>query len=214
MTVELTIHGERRPGQVDGPSRSFTVASRHDPNTAVATARRLLQSGAWRTVPKQGDDTDKAVYLLRVHAPAALAVLPRVAVAAMTKQLDQGGCAWCAVHVLAVLSFGAEQEPAHDDPVLLAFLGQPCGRCRSRHSIADQVRQVVEDAVDEARTEARLAAGTPRTTQVQDPPPAPPATPPPLVAVTPPPTPAPARASRVPDPHYFTRLPWPPEDTP
>jgi hypothetical protein len=206
MTVELTIHGERRPGQVDGPSRSFTVASRHDPNTAVAAARRLLQSGAWRTVPKQGDDTDKAVYLLRVHAPAALAVLPRLAVAAMTKELPQGGCTWCAAHALAMLSFGAEQEPARDE-VLLAFLGQPCGRCRSRHSIADQVRQVVEDAVDEAREEARLVAATP-----PPPDPVPPASLPALVAATPPPTPS----RRIRDPDYYTPQPrpWPAEDTP
>jgi hypothetical protein len=123
-----------------------TVGSPTDPATAVVLARRLLQSGAWRTVPKTGDATDKAWYLLHAKVPAALAVLPRVAVSAMTKAPPPGGCHWCVAHLLAVLSFGDGQEdayPPHDDEHVLAFLGAPCSRCAARHEarlIADRER--------------------------------------------------------------------------
>jgi hypothetical protein len=62
----------------------MTVASLKDPATAVDTARRLMLAGTWKTVPKTGDDADKAVYTLGVHTPATLTVLPRVAAAALT----------------------------------------------------------------------------------------------------------------------------------
>lgn len=65
----------------------------NDPDVAVPLARRLLLSGAWRTVPKQGDDTDKAQYLLRLKLPAALTVLPRSAVAALTRPPQPAGAA-------------------------------------------------------------------------------------------------------------------------
>jgi hypothetical protein len=91
------------------------MANLRDPATAVQLAKRLLQSGAWRTVPKQGDDTDRATYLLRAKVPAALAVLPRVAVAAMTKQPPSPGCHWCWVQVLAALSFGEDPYPDRTD---------------------------------------------------------------------------------------------------
>jgi hypothetical protein len=68
----------------------MTVASLKDPATAVDTARRLMLAGTWKTVPKTGDDADKAVYTLRVHTPATLTVLPRVAAEALTRRLLNG----------------------------------------------------------------------------------------------------------------------------
>jgi hypothetical protein len=142
------------------------MASPTDPATAVVLAHRLLQSGAWRTVPKQGDATDKALYLLHAQVPAALAVLPRVAVAAMTKRPPSPGCHWCAAHLLAVLSFGDGQEdayPPHDDPHTLAFLGQPCARCAARHARDDQALAAMAAAAErERRIDADVqAAGGP-----------------------------------------------------
>jgi hypothetical protein len=89
-------------------------------------------------------------------------------------------------------------------PATLALLGQGCQRCQRRWQMDARVAALIE----EARSEARLAAGTPHTTQVQDLP-APTPSLPAVAAATPPPT----SARRNPDPHYYTRLPWPPEDT-
>jgi hypothetical protein len=107
-----------------------------DPDVAVPLARRLLLSGAWRTVPKQGDDTEKALYLLRVKLPAAWAVLPRSAVAGLTRQPPAGGCSWCVATVHAALSFGADPAP-EPNPHTAAFLGSMCGRCQQRHRVAE-----------------------------------------------------------------------------
>jgi hypothetical protein len=139
------------------------MASPTDPATAVLLARRLLQSGAWRTVPKQDDATDKAWYLLHAQVPAALAVLPRVAVAAMTKAPPSPGCHWCWAQVLAALSFGDDPYPPHDDPHTLAFLGNPCGRCQLRHAKDDAAQAAqAEGAARERQLDAAVqAAGGP-----------------------------------------------------
>jgi hypothetical protein len=92
----------------------MTVASLKDPATAVDTARRLMLAGTWKTVPKTGDDADKAVYTLRVHTPATLTVLPRVAAAALTRPVPLGGCSWCVASFYAAASLEAdylEPEP-------------------------------------------------------------------------------------------------------
>jgi hypothetical protein len=139
------------------------MASPTDPATAVLLARRLLQSGAWRTVPKQDDATDKAWYLLHAQVPAALAVLPRVAVAAMTKAPPSPGCHWCWAQVLAALSFGDDPYPPHDDPHTLASLGNPCGRCQLRHAKDDAAQAAqAEGAARERQLDAAVqAAGGP-----------------------------------------------------
>jgi len=138
------------------------TAALRDPAVAVPLARRLVQSGTWRTVPKTGDGTDKAQYLLRVRLPAAWAVLPRVAVAAMTKRPPSPGCHWCWVQVLAALSFGDDPYPARTDH-LLAFLGDPCRRCQARHQTDDAVQAALADAAErERQTDAAVeAAGGP-----------------------------------------------------
>jgi hypothetical protein len=134
------------------------MANLRDPATAVQLAKRLLQSGAWRTVPKQGDDTDRATYLLRAKVPAALAVLPRVAVAAMTKQPPSPGCHWCWVQVLAALSFGEDPYPDRTDATL-AFLGTPCRRCQARHQGDDAAQAARADVAErERQTDAAVAA--------------------------------------------------------
>lgn len=134
MIVQL--HGERAGDRAIGRPVTAAAASLRDPATAAMMAKQLLQSGAWRTVPKQGDDTDKALYFLRVHTPAALAVLPRVAVAALTKIPPSPGCHWCAVGIQVRLSFSAETEPPRDE-LMLKVLGQPCSRCQVRHDMAE-----------------------------------------------------------------------------
>jgi hypothetical protein len=154
MTATVALHGDRHGRRPAGKPITGAMASPTDPATAVVLARRLLQSGAWRTVPKQGDATDKALYLLHAQVPAALAVLPRVAVAAMTKRPPSPGCHWCAAHLLAVLSFGDGQEdayPPHDDPHTLAFLGQPCARCAARHARDDQALAAMAAAAERER---------------------------------------------------------------
>jgi hypothetical protein len=133
--VIIDFHGERAGGRAIGRPRTAAAANPRDPATAALLAKQLIQSGAWRTVPQQGDDTAKAWYYLRVHAPAALSVLPRVVVAALTKQPPSPGCHWCSVVVQTRLSFGAEREPAPDE-LLLKVLGNPCSRCRVRHAMA------------------------------------------------------------------------------
>ena len=95
-------------------------------------------------------------------------------------------------------------------PATLALLGDGCRRCQQRWRVDARVAALIDEAREEARQaaeEAHQAAGRPRTPERTSP--APTATLPPLVAAPPP---APAR--RVPDPHYYTRRPWPPEDTP
>ena len=120
-----------------------------DPDVAVPLARRLLLSGAWRTVPKQGDDTDRAQYLLRLKLPAALQVLPRSAVAALTRPPPAGGCSWCVATLHAAASCGADPAP-EPNPYTAAFLGSMCGRCQQRQRVAEVA----------ARERAHLAALT------------------------------------------------------
>jgi hypothetical protein len=159
--VTVALHGDRHGDRPAGKPITAAMASPTDPATAVVLARRLLQSGAWRTVPKQGDDTDKALYLLHARVPAALAVLGRVAVAAMTKRPPSPGCHWCAAHLLAVLSFAGGQEDAYParDELTLAFLGQPCARCQARHARDDQaLAAMAEAAKRERRIDADVAA--------------------------------------------------------
>lgn len=187
MIVQL--HGERAGDRAIGKPRTAAAASLRDPATAVGVAKQLLQAGAWRTVPKTGDDTDKAMYLLHAKVPAALAVLPRVAVAALTKIPPSPGCHWCSVAVQVAGSFGAETEPAPDE-LLLGFLGTPCAKCSQRHANAKsaaanlaQYQELVDEGVppmvagafvnrpDEARARARLIkslehAGPPAPTGV------------------------------------------------
>jgi hypothetical protein len=182
----------------------MTIA--RDPATAVRSARQLMLAGVWRTAPKQGDPVDKAVYTLRARTPAALAVLGRATVAGLTKPPPDRGCAWCVAAMHAALSFGADPPPELND-LTRAFLGTPCGRCRvalAAAAVAERERGHTAQlaaagfrpvAAGRLRTPDQIAAYTASLRS--------------LTAATPPP--APARARRVGDPHYFTRRPWPPE---
>jgi hypothetical protein len=111
-----------------------------DPAAAVPAARNLMLSGIWRSSPKTGDALDKALYALRIHTPAALAVLPRSAVAALTRPPPAGGCSWCTATLWAAASLGADPPPPVDDHTR-AFLGSQCGRCRRRHLAAEAARR-------------------------------------------------------------------------
>jgi hypothetical protein len=210
----IDFHGERSGDRAIGRPRTASVADLRDPATAALITKRLLQSGAWRTAPKTGDDTDKALYYLRVHTPAALAVLPRVAVAALTKNPPSPGCHWCAVAVQVRLSFGAETEPPRDE-LMLKVLGQPCSRCRVRHDMAESAAAEREHLAEVAAASlSPAAAGRLRTREqirrqvegikrLRETRPAPP----PTRAI------AAAGGRRVPDPAYFQRRPirWPAE---
>jgi hypothetical protein len=160
MTV--MFHGDRIGQRAVGRPHAHGMANPRDPATAVQLARRAMQAGAWWRVPKAGDDTDKAWYLLRSRFPAALTVLPRVAVAAMTKAPPSPGCHWCWAQVLAALSFGDDPYPDRTDATL-AFLGAPCRRCQARHQGDDAAQAARADVAErERQTDAAVqAAGGP-----------------------------------------------------
>jgi hypothetical protein len=123
VVTAIIIHGERAGGRAIGRPHAYQMADPvKDPAVAVQQARQLLLSGVWRTATKEGDDLAKATYLLRLKVPAALAVLPPIAIHARTKRPPPGGCYWCTVDYLAGLSFGKEVEPDRTD-LLLSFLG-------------------------------------------------------------------------------------------
>lgn len=134
----IVLHGDRVGDRAVGKPRVAAAASLRDPATAVTVARRLMLSDAWRSAPRTGDAVDKAWYFLRVHTPAALAVLPRSAVAGLTRPVPLGGCSWCLAAFHAALSFGADAHPPRNE-LTLAFLGRPCGRCSARHATSDAV---------------------------------------------------------------------------
>jgi hypothetical protein len=127
--VNIAIHPDRQGGRPAGKPLTGAAASPRDPATAVRAARRLMLDGLWRTVPKTGDDLAKAEYTLRVHVPAALAVLPRSAIAGLTRRPPAGGCAWCVATFHAATSGGADPAPERS-PFTETFLGGRCGRCR------------------------------------------------------------------------------------
>jgi hypothetical protein len=110
--VNVTVHPDRQGGRPAGKPLTGSAASLKDPATAVRAARALMLSGSWRTVPKTGDDTTKAEYTLRVHTPAALAVLPRSAIAGLTRRPPAGGCSWCTATFHAATSAGADPAPS------------------------------------------------------------------------------------------------------
>jgi hypothetical protein len=140
------------------PAGTFQLARPNDPAVAVQLARRVAQSGVWRLALKTGGDAEKLHYAIRVHAPGALAVLPRVAIAAMTKTPPPGGCAWCTVHYLVALSFGEEVEPERTD-LLVSFLSNPCRRCQARHASDTAVIAALrEETARQAKIEAEVAA--------------------------------------------------------
>jgi len=135
-TIEL--HGDRVGGRAVGKPRTAAVANLRDPAIAVPEARKLVQSGAWRSAPKTGDAGDKAEYLVRSKVPAAL-VVGRVAIEALTKNPPSPGCHWCAAAVCAALSLGEHPYPDHRSELVMKFLGNPCGRCRMRHASSDEI---------------------------------------------------------------------------
>ena len=134
----IVLHGDRVGDRAVGKPRVAAAANLRDPQVAVAVARRLMLSDAWRSAPRTGDAVDKAWYFLRVHTPAALAVLPRSAVAAVTQPVPLGGCSWCLAAFHAALSFGADAYPPRNE-LTLAFLGSPCQKCSARHATSDAV---------------------------------------------------------------------------
>src|SRR5512133_331379 len=211
----LVVHGERAGNRAIGRPRTPGLATPKDPAVAVQLARRLMLSGAWRTAPKQGDDADKAVYTLRVHTPAALAVLPRAAVAALTRPVPLGGCSWCLAAFHAALSFGADPYPARN-PLTRAFLGAECRRCKARHATSDAIaaslalyHNLVDEgvppkvaAVSRTREDAYRRMAEIRALEQAQPPKAPR----PTRTLQ-----ASGRRRRVPDPPYLQRqpIPWP-----
>jgi hypothetical protein len=197
MTIDF--HGDRYGGRAVGPGRSGRMGPGRDPVLVAVEARRLIQSGVWQRLAASSDH-ERILTMLRARLPAALGLLPTAALFALGKQPPPGGCHWCSALVQRL----PDLPELDRTPATLALLGEGCRRCQHRWQVDARVAALI----DEAREEARLAAGTPRTPE-QDLP-APTASLPPLPATTPPPTPA----RRVPDPHYYTRLPWPPEDTP
>lgn len=134
--MNIAIHPDRQGGRPAGRAVTGAAADPRDPGVAVRAARALMLSGSWRSVPKTGDDTTKAEYTLRVHTPAALAVLPRSAIAALTKPPPAGGCAWCVATFWAATSGGADPAPERNS-FTEAFLGRSCGRCRMAHQQAE-----------------------------------------------------------------------------
>ena len=116
-----------------------TIANAQDPMVAVKRARQAMQAGAWRGAAHRDGDTGRALSFLKARFPAAHAVLPRVAVAALTKNPPSPGCHWCTVHMLAALSFdGADAYPPRD-AATLAWLGNPCSKCQARHARSDAI---------------------------------------------------------------------------
>jgi hypothetical protein len=206
MTIDF--HSDRAGGRAVGQPRTGRMGPGRDPILVAREARRLIQSGHWQRLGANSD-REKILTLLRARLPAALSLVPTAALFALGKQPPAGGCHWCAALVQQL----PDRAELDRTPVNLALLGEGCRRCQHRWQVDARVAALI----DEAREEARLAAGRPRTPE-QDVT-APTASLPPLTAATPPyyqrrPWPPPVQPARVPDPHYYTRLPWPPEDTP
>jgi hypothetical protein len=196
VTVEFP--SDRYGGRPVGRPRTGLLSSR-DPVTVAKAARQLVRSGHWRS-QAGGDDRTRVLISLRSRLPFAVGILPVDALVALTKQPPPAGCAWCC----ALLQVVPDRPELERTPATLALLGEGCQRCRHRWAVDERVA----DLVDEAREQARLAAGRARP-------------PDPLVAATPPPTPAPAGPPEVPPrsfqrkpwPPGYSRLPWPSEDT-
>jgi hypothetical protein len=197
MTVEF--HSDRYGGRAVGPARTGRMGPGRDPVLVAREARRLIQSGTWQRLGASSDH-ERILTMLKARLPAALGLLPTAALFAAGKEPPPGGCAWCCALVQQL----PDRAELDRTPATLALLGEGCRRCQHRWQVDARVAALI----DEAREEARLAAARPRTPE-QDLP-APTASLPPRAAATPPPAPA----RRVPDPHYYTRRPWPPEDTP
>jgi len=212
-TIEL--HGDRVGDRAVGKPRTAAAANLRDPAVAVPEARKLVQSDAWRTAPRTGDATDKAEYLVRVKAPAAL-VVGRVAIGALARGAPTlKGCYWCTAAMLANLSFGEDTYPDHRNPLVQAWLGSPCGKCSQRHASSDEVAAslaLYHDLVDEGvppmvaaasrtRTDAYQRMGAIRKTEQAQ---LPKAKPPAKVLHA-------DGRRRAPDPKYYTRRPirWP-----
>jgi hypothetical protein len=208
MTVEF--HADAgRGGRAVGRPRTGLLSSR-DPVTVAKAAKQLIQSGHWQQQAGR-DDRTKVLISLQSRLPFAVGQLPVDALVALTKQPPPGGCHWCA----ALLQVVPDRPELDRTPVTLALLGEGCQRCRHRW----QVDERVVDLVDEAREQARQAAGRPRPPEplvAATPPPPASATRPPEVpprSFQPSPWPPPVQPTRIPDPRYYTRRPWPPEDT-
>jgi len=108
----VAVHPDRAGGRPVGKPLTGAAASLKDPATAVRYARHLMLDGVWRTGPVAGDDVAKAQYALRVHTLAALAVLPRSAVAGLTRPAPPGGCHWCVAAFHAATSGGVDPHPS------------------------------------------------------------------------------------------------------
>jgi hypothetical protein len=157
VTVSIHADGDDRGRAIGKPTTGAMTGTR-DPAVAVPLAKRLLQTSAWKTVPRTGSSLDKAKYLLRAKGlDAALQVLPDVAIAALTRNPRPGGCHWCTVDLTVRLSFGKDTEPERNEHTL-AFLGNPCAQCRHRHATDDAIVAAVE------RFTTLTAAGVPPAT--------------------------------------------------
>jgi hypothetical protein len=109
----------------------MTLSSR-DPVLVARAARRLIQSGHWRS--QIGRD-DKAKILVSLHSrlPFAVGHLPLDALVALAKKPPAGGCAWCSALVQRV----PDKPELERNETTVALLGEPCARCRRRHLAAE-----------------------------------------------------------------------------
>jgi hypothetical protein len=209
--MNIVLAGDRVGDRAAGKPRVLTAADPNDPAVAVAAGRQLVLSGIWRSAPKTGDATDKACYLVRAKTPAALAV-GRVAIGALARGAPtSGGCYWCTAKTLVDLSCGEDTYPDHRDPLVQAWLGNPCGKCRMRHATSDEMaaslalyHELVAEGVPPkvaAASRTRVAAYR-RLQEIRA-----------LEQAKPPKLPAPTRVlhsdgrRRVPDPPYYQRKP-------
>jgi hypothetical protein len=197
MTVEF--HADRDGDRAVGQGRTGRLGPGRDPILVAREARRLIQDGAWARLPANSDP-EKILTMLKARLPAALGLLPTAGLFALGQQPPPGGCHWCAALVQRL----PDLPELDRTPVNLALLGQGCRRCQRRWQVDQRVAELIERAVEEAR----LAAGRARTPKPLAAAAPTASLPPPAVA-----TPPPAPARKVPDPHYYTRRPWPPEDT-
>ena len=199
MTVDF--HSDRVGGRAVGPGRSGRMGPGRDPVLVAREARRLIQDGAWQRIAANSDP-EKILTMLRGRLPAALGLLPPAALYALGKEPGPAACGWCAALVQQL----PDRAELDRTPATLALLGDGCRRCQQRWRVDARVAALIDEAREEAR-QAGQAAGRSRTPH-QAPAAVPPAALPALTAATPPPVPA----RKVPD--YYTRRPWPPEDTP
>jgi hypothetical protein len=204
----ISIHGDRSPdGRSVGRPRTGRMSSR-DPATAARVAKAVVQEGKWRSLP--GSD-DRAKILTAIGSQARWALLALTADAvdvlpALGKELPLGGCRWC-----AALIQRAPKPELERNEVARVLLGTPCGRCRTRHAVADEkaaslalYRELVAEGVPEGVAAAARTREAAYQAMAQ-------------IRKTEQATPPKARTSakvlhsdgrrRVPDPPYYTRFP-------